>query len=153
MTAPSPDPDDVPSYFGVLAPDDREVTWHGHTNTVTLRVLELGEELNCTRYARQLVDNQISSEDYLLAQTIDRMARAIVAVDGQQVDEHYKTLDERRAWVARFPGALIDAVSAAYVNVRQSPLEFLADRLADAKKDDGPSTDAGSSSDTPGPSS
>jgi len=126
-----------PSYFGALAPGERTITWQGHTNTVLLRVLEFGEEIACSRYARQLTDGHIASNEYLEVETLGRMARALVAVDGLPLATHFPTLDLCIAEIATFPGTLVDALVEAYVDVRLSPLVFLDEVVRDPNLESG----------------
>lgn len=134
-----------PPFFGDLAPATCPIEWSGHINMVTLKLLSWGDEINVARYARQMSQNNLSSEDYILCEALARIARSVVAVDGETVDKQIGDIDARMQWVAGFPSTLVDAIIGAYNHIRSEPLELLQENIDDANFGQAPS-EAGSTS-------
>jgi hypothetical protein len=113
------------AYFGCLAPLERTVEWNGHTNTVSLRILEADEQRWCSQYAYRRAEGHPEAEAYLQARTIALIARTLEAVDGVPIAQECKTLEHRLQLAAELPDTLQEALIAAYDEARYEPIKFV----------------------------
>lgn len=133
---PSPDapaPAPATTWFArTLAPITRPVSWNGHTNVVTFKILTGGEEREVTRYARRDAGGVETSQQYIVSATLARLAYALVAVDGDNVDDSCKDIDQRLEMVEDLSSPCIDALIEAYSRARDEPLVYLNEMERDA---------------------
>ncbi len=121
------------SFFGSLAPIERPVEWGGiHQNQVSFHILSGKEEQKCTGYARAVAEGATTSQQYLTAVTVARLAYALDAVDGKPVAEACPTVEDRVAMVEELPSPLIDSLIEAYSEARDEPLLLLSEMMEDA---------------------
>jgi len=134
--SPAPSPDAlVPAatwFARTLAPITRPVSWNGHTNVVTFKILTGGEEREVTRYARRDAGGVETSQQYIVSATLARLAYALVAVDGDNVDDSCKDIDQRLEMVEDLSSPCIDALIEAYSDARGEPLVYLDEMERDA---------------------
>jgi hypothetical protein len=113
------------TYFGCIAPLEREVEWNGHKNTVSLRILEADEQRWCSQYAYERSQGHPEAEAYLQARTIALIAKTLEAVDGKPIAEECKTLEHRLQLAAELPDTLQEALIAAYDEARYEPIALV----------------------------
>lgn len=132
-------------FFGTLAPIEMLIEWNGHSNVVSLRILEADENVQVSTYAWARAQGHPEGDAYLLAQTIARIAFALVAVDGKPISDECHSLDDRLVLAAELPDTLQDSIIDAYGDARMMPIAFLAEMEEDGDSFGAPPTGSGSS--------
>ncbi len=135
--------------FGTLAPIERVVEWGGGLrNTVSYHLLSAGEEQRVTRYGRVVAEGATTSQEYLMAVTIARLAYSLRVVDGKVVAKECPTIDDRLEMVGELGSPLLDALISEYGDAREEPLQLLSEMLEDAPDFEQPASGNGLSSET-----
>jgi hypothetical protein len=119
------------TFFGTLAPVQRDVEWNSHKNTVSLRILEAEEQRWCSQYAFARSEGHSEAEAYLQARTIALIAKTLEAVDGVPISTECKTLEHRLQLAAELPDTLQEALIAAYDEARYEPIRLVQEMASD----------------------
>lgn len=131
------------SFFDSIEPVTEPVPWNGRAHHVTYAFPTTAEELQILEWVEteNFEDNQ-----RLLAESVARMAYAVVAVNGKAVRDDYKTFEERVKFVESFPGPLFKAIVLVWDIVRDMPITLANSMVLDSDFDSAPSENGASSS-------
>ena len=112
-------------FFGTIAPITRTVTWSGHSNEVTFRLLEDYEEADAGLYAREQAHGHTDGLTYQIAYQRAVMAMSLDAVDGKSVAVLCPSTEDRFALAKAAYGPLREAYVGVYLAACTEPLVFL----------------------------
>lgn len=125
--------------WGLIKPITTEILFQGQIKTLTFRIPTNDDDLSILQYLTNLEkklreegrDEQYVQGQRVLMEGIARMSIALLAVDGHEIADIYRTRDERIEWIMSWPDSLFDKVCDAYYLALEMPYQKLRDMIQD----------------------
>ena len=125
--------------WGLIKPISTEILFQGQIKTLTFRIPTNDEDDAILLYLTNLekkLREEGHDETYIqakrvLMEGIARMAIALIAVDGHEIAEVYRSRDQRIEWIMSWPDSLFDKVADAYYLALEMPYNKLRDMIQD----------------------